>query len=524
MATAFVPVRLGKIVFDQPYKLAAAIQEPAIQALLQTYFPAIGQPTPIRSIPEDDLDMLENALITRRKSIGSIPQQRLSTINGMKTRDLVIEMTKIISEMQSRGVAPGAVADSKKTLTRRRFNRLKPEDKRKIIFKLLWDLFHNTQEGEVVNKSWDEILANIISKPGYQIILEAMENKNPLPSINLRGLEAGKEEDGLKQFTMAAAKSSSDKITNLYVICETFAIDFNKLTADHKEFLKKMSSVLNVFVEFYMSRMNVIDTIDEIISGFFNSVKNVDLKLEDSLLLLYKTITGVVRDKNKEILENIIDKTNDGVLIKLAGMKQEELKLFVQSYYKYFTTRRPQELLTKDGSTQVTNALIEEDKGKDRAKNLFTLNLTDTFLIQIITPESIKNTVNEIPETYKTSGINEEGVKKEVNDFFKNNQDIFIYVNRSSKARNKLARKNWVAKLYTYKDGTLADAVPSLKDKSCITPTDKKYIDITFDQPKEIFSSFTLATLQLFLLLHIYKKVGVLGPKNKIPYKRTKAE
>jgi hypothetical protein len=85
-----------------------------------------------------------------------------------------------------------------------------------------------------------------------------------------------------------------------------------------------------------------------------------------------------------------------------------------------------------------------------------------------------------------------------------------------------LARKNWVSKLYKYDGSNLIDAVPSLGNKSCISSIDKKYIDVTFEQPKEIFSSFTLATLQLLLLLHIYNKLNLLDSKdkNKIPYKK----
>jgi hypothetical protein len=528
MATAFVPVRLGNILFDQPYKLAAAIQEPTAQALLQKNFPAIGQQTPIESIPEDALKTLELAFAARIKSIGSISQRKLSTINGMKTKSLISEMTKLLALIQSRGIVPGTGSlASKKTLTRSRMDRLKPEDKRKIIFKLLWDLLHNNNESQEVNEAWDKILKYISQKPPYEVILESIGSKTPFPDMNLKGLDAADEKTGFETTIMTTIKSPSDttssrnKITNLYYISEIFGIDFNNLDSANRAFIEKMKSVLDVYAEFYLNRTTVITTNSEVINGFYNKDSELITKNEDGLLKLYTIIIEITRGKHQLDLSKISDNTNGGILIKLIGQKNPDIVKIINKYYDYISGR--ESVITYEGEL-VTNDSIKRNKAGTRVKNLFTLNLLDKFLVQIINPADVLFTISKDKLYEDLTPENETAIKREVTDFF-TGKDIYVYLNRSNVARDNLPQKNWVAKLYNYENNTLTDAITSLGSKSCITSTGNKYINVTFIKPKEIFSSFTLATLQLVLVLQIYKKLNLLtDPRKQIPFKRTKAE
>jgi len=515
-AMQFTPVRLGSIVIRDPMQLKAAFPDEQVYTALMEYFPATkGRPV-LQSIPDDVAETLIRAFKQRIQGLRSVSSARMSKMNGSKNEQSITELVHMIVALQGRNLRPSSAsgkAPAKKL--RKKIQAMPPDKKRELIFKLLWDLLHPTTEREEINKSWDVILEEITSKEPYKLVLPSTPAQPLEGEVNLGALTAGDEAGGLAQFTKRTASPSStvsvspaDQLKTVYAISHLFGIEFDRATTPKAEpLIKKLAEILNAYTAFYATRYPFIIRTG-FLYKFYGSV-NKKYFNENTLLTLYKSITTILTDPKGYIYPTA---NKSAVLIKISGFSDIEYN--IQDLIKAYT----EAVIiagTESGKTK-TNQIVREELSTDLNK-LYSINVLDTKVAQIIASQRINYKINEIPTSYEVSEKEEikaraEQIKVEAGSYFtKTNDTLYIVFTPSKLIEQATVTAPAIQRLYTYTNGTVTDGIPALKtgDKSAISliaPNNVKYIDVSYT-PTQVYQSFTMPILQLLTLIHLKETI-----------------
>lgn len=517
----FVPVRVGSMVIRDPVQLKTAFPDKEAYTALMEYFPATkGQP-PVQSIPDDVAETLIRAFKQRIQGLSSVSPARMSKINGSKSALSITNLVHTIVQLQQRNLRPSSGKAPKRL--RKKIEKLPVDKKRELVFKLLWDLLHMTSERDEIGKAWDTILEDILSKEPYQLALQAASGPSqPISGdVTLGALTAQDEKTGLQAFVKgpgapAIPASPTEQLRRVYAVAELFKLDFNKINLPpNNALLKKMQEILNEYAVFYSKRHSSFLGDKGSITRFYAAqASSVTVDLENSLLRLFQIISNIIADPTK--LYPIFNEQNGTLLLKLEDNMPwpEDIRGLITAYTEFIDKG--------DYTDPITKSRIDTNDGAKAAPEtvpgrLYQLNTTDRFVIRIINGSSIKHKdIGDIPESYKAAvDDNRKGrINNECKNYFqKKDQQLFLLLHINKNLNDPNIHK--IANIYTVTknpDQPFQQGLSSLPKTGAVYTTlhkedGTKLIDITY-KPLNIYNSFTLPVLQLFVLKHITNKIN----------------
>ena len=520
----FVPVQIGSMVIRDPVQLKTAFPDKEAYTALMEYFPATkGQP-PLQSIPDDVVETLIRAFKQRIQGLGSVSPARMSKINGSKSALSITNLVHTIVELQKRNLRPSSGKQPPKRL-RKKIEKLPVDKKRELVFKLLWDLLHMTSERDEIGKAWDTILEDILSKEPYQLALQAASGPSqPISGdVTLGALTAQDEKTGLQAFVKgpgapAIPASPAEQLRRVYAVAELFKLDFNKINLPpNNALLKKMQEILNEYAVFYSKRHSSLIGDKGTITRFYAAqASSVTVDLENSLLKLFQIISNIIADPTK--LYAILNEQKGTLLLKLEGNMAwpDDIRKLITAYTEFIDINKG------DYTDPITRARIDSNDGAKAAPEttpgrLYQLNTTDRFVVRIINGSSIRPTeIGDIPESYKAAinDTNKLAINNECKNYFKGKEKqlfLLLHVNKNLNDPNV----HTIANIYTVtknSDQPFQQGLASLPKTGTVYTTlhkedGTKLIDITY-KPLNIYNSFTLPVLQLFVLKHITNKIN----------------
>jgi hypothetical protein len=498
----FVPVQIGSMVIRDPMLLKTAFPDTEAYTALMEYFPATkGQP-PLQSMPDDVAETLIRAFKQRIQGLGSISPARMSKINGSKSALSITNLVHMITLLQGRKSTGQRTAPAKRL--RKKIILLPPDKKRELIFKLLWDLLHPTTDRGLVAAAWDTILEDITSKAPYSFLLQAAADKNqPIAGdVDLGALGATDEGEGRSRFTkssnaVAAPVSPAEQLKVVFALSHLFNLKFDDAkTPKVAPLIMKLADILNAYTGFYATRFPAL-----IKTGFLSTFYNdLDKKLfnVDTLLTLYKSITTIQRS-------NIYPSANDAcVMIKVSGFNKN-----IQDLIKKYS-----EAVIGKGKTK-TNQTVRDEGINSELRKLYSINVLDTKVIQIIAGSRPSYKINAVPDAYKEGekellAKNKDQIATQVKSYFGDdtNSTLYVIITPSNLIQEATVTEPIIQRLYTYTaTGTVTDGIVALQqeDKAfvpLIATNKAKYIDVTY-KPTQVYQSFTLPILQLLVLTHL---------------------
>jgi hypothetical protein len=519
----FVPVRVGSMVIRDPVQLKTAFPDKEAYTALMEYFPATkGQP-PVQSIPDDVAETLIHAFKQRIQGLSSVSPARMSKINGSKSALSITNLVHTIVQLQKRNLLPSSGKAPKRL--RKKIQAMPVDKKRQLVFKLLWDLLHMTSERDEIGKAWDTILEDILSKEPYKLALQGASGPSqPIAGdVTLGALTAQDEKVGFSAFVKGPGApvmpaSPAEQLRRVYAVAELFKLDFNKINLPpNHELLKKMQEILNEYAVFYSKRHSSLIGDKGTITRFYAAqAPSVTVDLENSLLKLFQIISNIIADPTK--LYAILNEQKGTLLLKLEDNMTwpDDMRGLITAYTEFINTNKG------DYTDPATKKQIDSNDGAKGAPEttpgrLYQLNTTDRFVVRIINGSSIKySEIGDIPESYKAAvDDNRKGrINGECRAYFKGkDKQLFLLLHVNKNLNDPNVHK--IANIYTVTknpDQPFQQGLLSLPKTGEIYTTlhkedGTKLIDITY-KPLNIYNSFTLPVLQLFVLKHITNKIN----------------
>ena len=499
----FVPVQIGSMVIRDPVQLKTAFPDTEAYTALMEYFPATkGQP-PLQSMPDDVAETLIRAFKQRIQGLSSVSPARMSKINGSKSALSITNLVHMITLLQGRKSTGQRTAPAKRL--RKKIILLPPDKKRELIFKLLWDLLHPTTDRGEVATAWDTILEDITSKAPYSFLLQAGADKNqPIAGdVDLGALGSTDEGEGRSRFTKSAGTvatpvSPAEQLKVVFALSHLFDLKFDGTKKPAAApLIKKLADILNAYTGFYATRFPSL-----IKTGFLSTFYNdLDKKLfnVDTLLTLYKSITTIQKAGNIYPTVN-----TSSILIKLSGFDKT-----IQTLIKKYS-----EAAIEKGDNK-TNQIIRAEKTMSDMRRLYSINVLDTQVVQIIAGSRFKYKINDVPDAYgddekELLAKNKDSIATQVKSYFGDPTDTTLYViiTPSNLIQEATVTAPVLQRLFTYTAaGTVTDGIVALQQENkafvpLIAPNKAKYIDVTYT-PTQAYQSFTLPILQLLVLTHL---------------------
>lgn len=519
------PVKIGEITITDTGSLQSIFPPAAVETIVK-YFPTVGA-VPIPTIPPEDVPVLVDAFKRRITALRSLTGKKVSTITDFKNNKAIREFIKVLAQLETTDSALHGEyrpLQAAKEPRRKLFAKLKPEVKRDIIFRILWDLLHPNKEVSAVEDSWNAVINYVSSQPPIQIILENSidPSANPLPTseltdkIDMGGLTKATPEEGSKVF-QSSAVSSDTQLKRLYATSLFLDIDITKLNSDQDKLVRKVSQILNEYILFYTSRYKIL--IGDSTSGDPGLIKkfyitnSVSISQQFELILTIYKIIAAIKIQNLSTLINY----NYSIMIKVEVGNTEALGKLITLYQDAVKTRK---------STNVEVRALGSDAIPHQ---LYNLNTTEPTNIKILcrpqinttdfTIRGIKN--NEYKNSELTNLINNDklNINRELNHYFTNNANTSIYLvigaYRFAHGANNI--NPIIGQLYEYKDNTIQASIPALtkiiKNTSNTNlipdnnPAATPIIDIKY-KSDQLFNSFTPAILTLLIILHMRAQIG----------------
>jgi hypothetical protein len=514
MATDFIPVQVGSISIRDPLQLKAAFPDQAAYNAIMEYFPATKQRPPLQSIPDDIVDILIRAFKLRIQGLRSVSASRMSKISGYKNSLMSTELVHLIAQLQGRNTQPANNKPSKKKGVLEKVLKLSGDQRRTLIFKLLWDLFHYNQLPADVQQSWESIVEEITKNAPYNALLTAAgTNSKAIGTVDMGALDESQETEALKKFSGAAPTASpADQLKIAYAVSHLFNIAFDGKTT-HIPLINKMKNILNAYTAFYSTRFpTLIREPEGLLIKFYKKNNKIDI---DTFLRLYKIISEIQDVTNRPFWKYMGEKVKNSIVIKLTGFTKP-----IQELIKAYS-----DMIANEDTPTKTNKAVAPLEGRSEIRKLYALNVLDTRVVQIIAGNQMKSPqFNKPPEEgdqmdppeerYSSEEItyiknNNTKITREVTDYFKSDSPLYLVITNSEHINVKEETVPKVQTLLTYKEGKPnLEEIPSLQmdnPKGSIPlfkSLNKKYIDVQY-KPTQIYQSFTLPVLQLLMLIHL---------------------
>jgi len=501
---AFTPVKLGSIVIRDPEQLKIAFPDKQVYTALMEYFPATKGPPQIQSMSEDTVQTLIRGFQQRIQGLSSISASRMSKINGYKNTQSITELVHLIALLRQRNLLPSKPVAKK---LRKKIETLPNDKKRELIFKLLWDLLHPTTDREEVGRAWDTILEEILTKEPYKLALQTPSTEPLTGAVDLEALTAGDEAAGRSRFAKTTAASPpAEQLKKVYAISQLFDFTFDSVKSPALEpLLQKLSEILNAYTAFYSKRFPSLLTKTGFLTTFY---KDLDKKLfnVDTLATLYKSITTI--QKSNSLYPTVLESS---VLIKVSGFDKNIQKLIA----KY------SEAVIGKGGTK-TNQIVRDESINSDLRKLYSINVLDTHVVQIIAGARTTYKINAVPDSYgdeekELLAKNKDQIAAQASSYFGDSAEstLYLVITPSKLVERAPSTEPAIQRLFTYTpEGTLAEGIIALQQDntkktvvSLIAPNKASYIDVKYT-PVQVYQSFTLPILQLLLLTHLKAQIA----------------
>uniref|UniRef100_A0A6C0K0J1 Uncharacterized protein n=1 Tax=viral metagenome TaxID=1070528 RepID=A0A6C0K0J1_9ZZZZ len=515
------PVKIGEITITDTGSLQSIFPPAAVETIVK-YFPTVGA-VPISTIPPEDVPILVDAFKRRITALRSLTGKKVSTITDFKNNKAIREFIKVLAQLETTDSALHGEyrpLQSAKEPRRKLFAKLKPEVKRDIIFRILWDLLHPDKEASAVEDSWNALINYVSSRPPVQIILENSidPSANPLPTseltdkIDMGGLTKATAEEGSKVF-QSSAVSSDAQLKRLYALSHFLNVDITKLSPEQDKLVRKVSQILNEYILFYTARYKALigDAKEGLITKFYkNNSKSISEQFE-LILTIYNIITTIKIGNLPTFINN-----NYSIMIKVKVGSTEALGTLITLYQKSIQTKKP------------TNAEVRALGSDAITHQLYNLNTTEPANIKILCKSQINTTDFSIRsiknDEYTASNIKDlintakPDIDRNLNDYFTKdaNTSIYLVIGAYRFAHGANNINPIIGQLYEYKDNKIQASIPALTNIVMKTLTYTNLIPENNTTPiinikytsDQMFNSFTPAILTLLIILHMRAQIS----------------
>lgn len=537
------PVKIGEITITDTGSLQSIFPPAAVETIVK-YFPTVGAP-PIPTIPEVDVPVLVDAFKRRITALRSLTGKKVSTITDFKNNKAIREFIKVLAQLETTDSALHGEyrpLQSAKEPRRKLFAKLKPEIRRQLVFKILWDLFHPEAVSGAPEDTWNTFLEEIAKKSPIQIALENSKSMDPsggkpigatVDQIDMTGLTKEDETKGLAAFTGAVGVSGTEQLKRLYAVVQLLNIDITKLSPAHTAIIKKLESVLNVYSAYYATRFEKLIRTDAadpkkdgLIPKFYKANTPLITSVFDNIIKLYTAIQDSIKKMQAapNFLDNILKK-NMCVLIKLpVSFKTNQLEELINDYRNY---------IEKNAAKSAKKNQEARAAGSDsNAYMLYNINTADPINIKILGNTQFTNLSSGLI-LRKLSGvdyedsdlkiINDEDTRKKIQDglvsYFKDKDVVYLVVNNNRFATLDEGINSAIGHICSYNNETLIDGVTGLPKfkpnlippKSFTNPNDTKcgdpIVKIEY-KSTQMFKSVTPAILALLAVEHLKAQIN----------------